>query len=488
MTQPDALDHQSPQARSYLIGFLLFLILVSATFHSSLHRLSSHSGDFQQFLEDGALALRTRQLGQALPLEYPPTTRPLFMLMAGAPPKAAVSIWWLGHAWMYWQTAVWLARPFCKTALWYSPSGVFALLGLAGVGIWSDLSVGQLTGLILFCVVGSYEMDRRQRPIMGGLLLALSLLVKPLPLLIVAYYVSRRRWAFLVAALAWYVSLGPLLLTALFGWNEHINAWQWFFANTAAARSPLAAFDHWAAADRHLTYLESGLSSALIHLLLGVPYDREGHMVQIASLSPSTVRAIWLVLVGIPFVWGCMIAVRRDPAVGTSSEAPHFACPGEGDSERRAALPADPARYDLRQMNAYAALCGVMLLANPKFISYWLALPMVCAAPLLIHGWPYVRSNHNREPPEGQGFCPSDGPGPPSRFVCNVICLLALLVWLAASATVGWPAARAAGSFPAGVLALTIANLLVATAGPTMPRRLSNQLAYQAVAKGVRHR
>jgi hypothetical protein len=408
--------HLPINRRRYFTGLLLFTLLFSGTFFSSFHRLSTGTGDFNEFLEDGTLAASTRRLGETLPAVYPPTARPLFMLMAAPPPKLALAMWWLIHAWMYWQCAVWLARWFHTGDQDAPVIRAACLIGIALAGIVSDLSVGQLTGLVLVCVIGSFEFDRRGRPFVGGALLAIPLLVKPLPVILLFYYLLRRRWAFLLGTATTWIVLGPLLLTLLFGWDNQIEGWRWFLDSTAQPRSPFNVFHRYAdLPGRCFTFKNSGLAASLIRLFMDTTYDKYGHSVQIATIGPAALRAIWILLIAGPLAWVGWLTLRLRTRQAT--------------------------------LHLFAALTGIMLLANPHFISYWLAVPMVTAAPLMGRLW-IARQAQRRD----------------------WVCLAAILLWLAGSASVGVPVLRAAGSFPIAIAALTLVNLIIAGRPTAQPQ------------------
>lgn len=395
--------------RHYIAGLLAFCVIFSGTFFSSYHRLTTNSGDFNQFLQDARLASDTGQLGRVLPLEYPPTARPLFMLMAVPPPRCALAVWWLLHVWLFWQSAVWLGGWFPRTRNRDGLIAASCVIALAVTGVVSDLSVGQLTGLILFCMVGSLELDRRGHSLAAGALIAVSLLVKPLPVVMLLYFLLRRRWALLGGAAATYLVLGPLLLVMLFGWDNHLEGWRSFFETTVGERSPSNVFHRWSEMQGHcLTYRESGLAASLIRLFTNVTYEKAGGSVQIATAGPDALLTAWSVIIIGLIGWASWTTVRR--------------------SGLRASI------------HCYAAFAGIMLLANPKFISYWLAVPMLAAAPLAAR-W---RACFNEGRRDRLG-------------------LAALCVWVLCGLSVGMaPVLRAAGSIPLGILVLTVANLLQA--------------------------
>lgn len=391
-------------ARSYVIGLVVFAVLMLPTLGSLLHRVGHGEGDFSEFREDGRIALETRRLGAELPLPYPPTARPLFMVMAIPPARVAVAGWWVLQVWMYWQSAVWIARRAVRASPKREWLAALAVIGLTLVGVVSDLTVGQLTALVLFCVTGAFELAERRRGFIGGALLGVSLLVKPLPVVLLPYYALRRQWSVLVGAGACWVVLGPLLLTTIFGWDQLRDGWRHFGGSTAGPRSPWTFFTAWAGRPGEIeTYRRSGLASTLVRLLRPVEYA-PGKSVSIATIPAAGMMAIWLAVVGGLGAWAAWRALR--------------------------------AKSDERALCAFAGFSGVMLLANPHFISYWLAFPMLPAAVTLgaITG---VDSPRDRR-----------------------TAAIALLVWFVTLVLFAFPACRAAGSVVLGITALTVSVLL----------------------------
>ena len=88
-------------------------------------------------------------------------------------------------------------------------------------------------------------------------------------------------------------------------------------------------------------------------------------------------------------------------------------------------------------LHTFAAFVGVMLLANPKFISYWLAIPIVLAAPLAARSVVTKRF--------GQW---------------DRLSLTAIAVWILGMTAGMVPLLRAAGSIPLSIYVLTVANLI----------------------------
>lgn len=389
--------------RNRILPSILFVLILSGTLVSSLHRLRHGNGDFHQFIEDGRLAIESGRLGAHLPLSYPPTARPLFMLFALPPPMAAAAAWWMCNVAAYWLAARWVAAramPAGETLRAWSP---LIVAGLGIVGLVADLSVGQLTGLVLFGCVASFEAMQRRRPLWAGLALAVPILVKPLPIVLLPYFALRRQWGVLAATLAAWLLLGPVLLALLFGAANQREGWRHFFADTAGPRAPWQFFREWAQQPGQMnTFRESGLAASLVRLGMPVTYDSAGRRVQVASCSADTLLAIWFAIVG-----GCMAAAAW---IGWRDR------PGS--------------------MRGFAAFIGVMLLANPKLIAYWLSAPMVPAAVVL-----------------GAAL------GQRSR-----VALVALAAWGLSMLAFALPACRAAGTDALGLLALTLGVIAVPTA------------------------
>lgn len=394
--------------RAYWSGFLLTAILLAPTLVSLVHRVRHDEGDFSEFREDGQIALETRRLGPNLPLSYPPTTRPLFMLMALPPRVIAAVVWWSASVWMYWQTAVWSAQRWIRPAPNRLIAAAIVILLSGLVGIIADLTVGQLTGLVLFCIMAAFEFSRRLRPIGAGAALAVPLIVKPLPIVLLPYFALRRQWTtLLVTALVW-IAIGPMLGAIIFGWPNEIEGWRHFRSGTAGPRSPWKYFRDWEsrpAGDE--TYRRSGLSSTLVRLFRPVTYDGRGGSVQIGTLSSRDIFLIWLSVVGGVAGWSAWIAVRGGPA----------------ETER-----------------AFAGFVAAMLLANPHFISYWLAVGILPAAVLI------GRIAALRTPNASK----------PDTFIAAA----ALVIWAASLIAFAFPVCRAAGSVVVGVLALAIGVLV----------------------------
>ncbi|HZC79172.1 MAG TPA: glycosyltransferase 87 family protein, partial [Ktedonobacterales bacterium] len=152
-----------------------------------------------------------------------------------------------------------------------------AAVGVVAVSVlaWpllQGLLMGQVHVLLLFLLLCVPLCVRRNRPGLAGALLALAIMIKVLPLLLLAYYLARGRWRLVLSAAAvsllllgatWLVVGAPTLLhaQAIFGSGYH-------FANSpdnlALAQAPI-----WLAAafGSHAALLVDGLGRGLIALI-----------------------------------------------------------------------------------------------------------------------------------------------------------------------------------------------------------------------------
>lgn len=141
---------------------------------------------------------------------HPPTTIALMLPLALLPYQAAIVLWTalcLGLYLITWQLLL-------RTLDVRPPRGLLPLL--VGLSLlWFPLQfhviLGQLSIPMMACVVGSWAALRRGREGLAGALLAIAVLLKIFPGLLLLYLLLRGRWRAVAAAAA--VGLAGLLLT-----------------------------------------------------------------------------------------------------------------------------------------------------------------------------------------------------------------------------------------------------------------------------------
>lgn len=99
---------------------------------------------------------------------------------------------------------------------WTTRLLLFALV-LKTFPVKLTLVLGQINIIILFLVIGSWFMEKRKKPLLGGMLLGLATAIKLTPGPLVLYFLIRKRWSFILWFLATVVVLN-LFGIAFFGW------------------------------------------------------------------------------------------------------------------------------------------------------------------------------------------------------------------------------------------------------------------------------
>ncbi len=94
---------------------------------------------------------------------------------------------------------------------------------LLGVWIWVGLARGQASVAMLWLVVAAVFWQRKGHQITGAACLAGATLLKAFPLLLLAYFIWRRRWRFVAATMGALVVGAVLLPAAVFGWQKNLS-------------------------------------------------------------------------------------------------------------------------------------------------------------------------------------------------------------------------------------------------------------------------
>lgn len=207
-----------------IVGWAVLLVAL-LSIGARLRVLTTVSSDFSQDYLAGRAVLQGRSIYDtfvgadyvAAGLEsyqmdnyHPPTTIALMLPLALLPYQAAIVLW----------TAICVGLYLLSWAMVLRTLGVRpprALLPLlAGLSLlWFPLQfhiiLGQLSIPMMACVVGAWSALRRGREGLAGALLALAVLLKIFPALLLLYLLLRGRWRAVAAAAA--VGLAGLALT-----------------------------------------------------------------------------------------------------------------------------------------------------------------------------------------------------------------------------------------------------------------------------------
>lgn len=112
-------------------------------------------------------------------------------------------------AWLGWRL---LEGPSMQRARWLA---VLVLIG-AFAPFWEMVHIGQINGIVLACLLLALHWAETERPIPAGIALALAIVLKSSPLVLLLYFLVTRRWQVVISALVAFAGLS-LIAWAQFG-------------------------------------------------------------------------------------------------------------------------------------------------------------------------------------------------------------------------------------------------------------------------------
>jgi len=243
-TQPVTADgaHSAPPSwlRPVLLAIVLIVIIVlgiSTVYRAGPYTIGGrhwgsrvHRCDFTVDTAAGRAVLNGTDIYQAHNIRgwyyiYPP----LFAILMV--PFALVSTFWASLAWYVVSVALvaWTIR-MCVTVvadasefkgdrLWlYTLPPLLALFPLM-----SALARGQTSPILLWLVTAGLFCGWKKRDWRGGICFAGGILLKVFPVVLLAYFIWRKRWRFVLVTLA-ATAIGAVVIpAAVFGWQRNID-------------------------------------------------------------------------------------------------------------------------------------------------------------------------------------------------------------------------------------------------------------------------
>lgn len=168
-------------------------------------------------------------------------------------PKAVVRSLWFFLSWAL-CLGSWVVA---SRIIWRDQAGVSVPNGywaLMTVSVWYFVYYnglnGQSTPLMIFLVILSYYLDLLQRPLLAGVFLAASIMIKAFPIIFLGFFFLRRRFLTLVSAITStivfvalpYVYFKGTYLQVLAGWMQVNKQQQTIYDITDWGHQSLAAF------------------------------------------------------------------------------------------------------------------------------------------------------------------------------------------------------------------------------------------------------
>jgi len=214
----------------------LAVVLVIGLGWVSVYRAAyspDHRSDFTVYTAAGDAALTGADLYKAqnprgLSYVYPPPFAILMVPFAVLPVSLGTLAWYaLSVLLTSWSlrmcvTMVRDERRFDGDTFW------LAVLAAALVLPWfiQGTEEGQASLLMSWLVVAALYWQTNHRPILGATCLAGAILMKVIPIVLLAYFAWRKKWRFVAATLL-LVALGAIAPPAVvFGWNKTVTYWR----------------------------------------------------------------------------------------------------------------------------------------------------------------------------------------------------------------------------------------------------------------------
>jgi hypothetical protein len=310
--------------RKILIGVLvaIFLAVLAGTLWSTFIRSGAKVGDFWALYEASRHAIDTETLDTQSLGYYPPSGRPILMLLAFLPPQPAAVLWWCFSVGMQ-LLCLYLIMMYMLPARPSDP-WLLGLLVYLAMTPWivSDLSGGNISTLILAALVVSFFLYQKKWFWTSGLVLAVGIAVKFLPVFLIFFYAVKRRWKMALISTLCTLLVGLLPGILYFGMNPFFQSWKTWSKSALSRRTAT----YMILESPGISYINQSLANVLLHTL---SHTNAGHhdkpvFVNIADLSRPTILNIWVGLAALAgLAWVCLIWPRKsDPP---TIEPLHFA-------------------------------------------------------------------------------------------------------------------------------------------------------------------
>lgn len=158
----------------------------------------------------------------------------------------------------------------------------------------------QINVQVLFLVLWAWHLFRRERPVAGGLALAVAASTKAVPALLVGYLLYKRRWRDALWTGVWLVALNVVLLAVVFGPTHMAELWtRWRGVAGGELLDPTP------------TFMNQSLLAALKRVLTAAGGARDPIAYNVAAWSVDAVRLLFIGIAGAAAL-GLAWLFRRD--------------------------------------------------------------------------------------------------------------------------------------------------------------------------------
>lgn len=298
------------------------LTLLGATCYANFVRSRVLSGDFSAIRHASRHAIETGTLADVESLGYyPPSARPLLILLALPPVTWGAPCWWVLSVVCHF-LSLYLIVSCCLPK---APNRRWWLAGLTYLALtpWvvSDLSSGNISPLVFVACVLSFSFYRCKRTVPAALALAVGMTVKLMPVLLLAYYAVRKQWRLVTIGLVLAVVIGTIPGMLIFGPGDFVTSWHIWADQIVKTRTP-----HYTIVEGPArSYAHQSWPNVFLRLLHPVNAGRaqQPFTVNVVNLSRPTILKLYYVFIAASLLlWFYMIWPKRsDP---DSLDGVHF--------------------------------------------------------------------------------------------------------------------------------------------------------------------
>jgi hypothetical protein len=281
----------------------LILLFVPPLVLFGLHLGGHPHIDFLEIYRNSRHAIETGHLDTESLGFYPPSARSMLMLPALARPGVALLLVAYSFALLYWIAIRPVVRYAVQTGPKHDTRMWLYLAGLMGPWIAGDLAIGQLTSVVVFACVIGYVLWRKGYPVAAGLVLSFGIVIKVLPVVCLGYFVIKRQWRLVIAAMAFTLVLGLVPGMIVFGPSAFLESWPVYWQTVVEPKSDLANLTEPLRWSRPASFINPALLPTLLRWFTDFPQDHKTPFLPVADLSAVSIQwAYRLMIVSLAIV------------------------------------------------------------------------------------------------------------------------------------------------------------------------------------------
>lgn len=335
----------------YIVAAIILMVL-AGTAYSTFVRARGNVGDFGALYKASRWAMQTRTINDPVSLGYyPPSGRPILMLLALPPKVYGAMCWWTISVGLHVLCLFLIVRHMLPGPC--SDRWKLAAVTYLALAPWvaMDLGEGNINSIVLAGVVISYFLHRKGHLLPAAMILAAGIAVKLIPAFLLAFYVIRRRWKVSILTVFCTLAIGIIPGVLLFGRDDFTRSWKTWRDHAVNVRTA----EYTILESDRATYMNQAWPNILVRTLHKISAGRHGRpfYVNLANLSRPTILKIWYVFAAISGVaWIWFIWPRR----------------------------AEPAQFEHLR---FASVPLIIIWFSPHVLTYYLTLTMPALAILL---------------------------------------------------------------------------------------------------------